>query len=224
MELRISPTLLDAWEWYKHCPASWKSRALDDIKAKINRAPFVETPAIRKGRAFEDAVEAVAESVAAGGECKGSELFQSVVKRCLGGTWQTWQRGSLNVGEDYDVVNSVGKLDVLFPIGHPQKENGHIIDLKTTAKYRGADKYLNGWQHKFYCHWMNIPTFDYIVAEWESDDPDNKTIQDVHVIQCEVNLLTVQEELRNGVRGFFAFLKTQGLWDSYLYVYSKNKR
>lgn len=224
MDLKISPTLLDSLDWYKDCPQSWKQRAYDDIVAKIRRAPFVETDAIRKGKDFEDTVERVAKSVVAGGEYKGSQHFQSVVAKCVGGIWQTWQRGTVFLGNDYPMVQSVGKLDVLFPVGHPDHAEGHIVDLKTTASYRGAEKYEKGWQHKFYCHWMKIPTFDYIVAEWESGEPDCKDIKDIHVVPCTVDLDLVASSLSDGIRGFFAFLRTHDLWDDYVYVYCKNKR
>lgn len=224
MQLKISPTLLDAFDWYKTAPQSWKQRAYDNIVDKINRTPFVPTPAIKKGFAFEDAVEKHAKAVANGGEYKGSQHFQGVVAKCAGGVWQTWQRGFTNIGSEYGIVDSVGKLDCMFPIGSAAFPHGHIIDLKTTAHYRGSDKYTSGWQHLFYCSWMGILTFEYIIAEWESNEPGNKTVKDVHSVPVSVNIDDATARMRDGLLSFFAFLKTHNLWDAYVYTYCKNPR
>ena len=222
MKLKISPTLLDALDWWKNAPPSWKQKAYDDIVNKIQRKPFVSTPAIEMGSKFERTVQRACEMKEQFKEITtGSQLFHTVVDKCVGGLWQQWARANIEL-EDYGVVESYGKLDVHWPATSLARPGGHIIDLKTTANYRGKEKYEKGWQQQFYCHFTGIKTFDYLVAEWA--DAEAGTIKDVHEIKCVVDLAEAEQRVHDGIRGFFAFLKTQKLWDDYLYIYCKNPR
>lgn len=222
MKLKISPTLLDALEWYNNAPETWKEKAYKDIVSKLNRAPFVATEAILRGQRFEAAVQKIAQKIDAGegGPVPGSAHFQRVVNQCLGAQWQQWKKAYLTI--DGVEVEMIGKLDVYWPIGDNLYPNGHIIDLKTTGAYRGEDKYKKGWQHKFYCQWTSVPTFTYVVAEWVSDSGND--IKAIHTIDCQVEIATATQVITDGIKGFFAFLKTNNLWSDYVYTYSKNAR
>lgn len=218
--LKFSPTLLDAWDWWRSAPESWKTKAFDDLKGKLERKPFVASPAIEKGLAFEEKIQAVCTAALPEQKPKDiSDYEKEVADACMQGLWQRWSRARFEI-PDYGVVEAYGKLDVHWPIGSDRFPNGKVIDLKTTANYRGSQKYENGWQHVCYCSWMQIPAFEYIVVEWAADG----NIANVHRIPIQVDLSTAHKKLEDHLRGFYAFLKTYGLWDTYVYTYSKNKR
>ena len=225
LSLKLSPTLLDAYDFYRNCPQSWKERAWEGIVSKLKAEPFVETEAIRKGHAFEDAAEHY---------CKTGNLplpfneqpepFAKLFEACEGAEWQRCVRGAIKVlhADEVYQVRLNNKLDVYFPKGSVYKPAGHIIDLKTTGHYRGASKYQSGWQHVFYCYVTGITTFDYIVAEWEADD--SCTIKALHRVPCQTDVEVCEREMRNSIAGFFAWLKGAKLWDAYVYDYCKNPR
>ena len=225
---KISPTLLDAFDWYNNAPPSWKQKAYDDLVGKLERKPFFVTPAIQRGRDFEDAVQHVCETIQRSkkpGEIPipGSKHFVSTVEKCLGGIWQTWKYGYLEV-DGYGLVSGVGKLDVLFDPGTSKHISGKIIDLKTTGSFK-RDKYVKGWQHKFYCLWTGITSFDYLVAEWaDKDDPDSKEIKALHEIELTVDLEHATTMCQFKILEFYTFLQRQNLWETYIYTYCKNKR
>lgn len=215
MLLRISPTLLDALDWYRNCPSSWKQRAFEGIVSRLQRKPYETTKAAEKGLLFEDAVQKMAETgdIEITAPFMRQQAFYDIAAELCGYKWQEWKEATMNI-KDYGVVRMVGRLDAYC--------DDCIVDLKTTSSYKGENKYKKNWQHKFYCYWTGIPHFKYIVAEWENED--SLSIANVYHIDITQNVDDAKEDIYNGLRGFFAFLKTHNLWDDYVYTYSKNER
>lgn len=215
MLLKISPTLLDSLDWYRNCPPSWKQRAFEGIVSRLQRKPYETTKAAEKGLLFEDAVQKMAETgdIEITAPFMKQQSFYDIAAELCGFQWQQWKEAYMEV-EDYGTVKMVGRLDAL--------SDNLIVDLKTTSSFKGEHKYRKNWQHKFYCHWTGIPKFKYIVTEWENED--SLSIAQVYHIEITQPLAPAKEEIYNGIRGFFAFLKTHNLWDDYVYVYSKNER
>lgn len=223
MPYMITPTLLDAGDFFMKCPPSWKDRAFEGLKSKIERTPFEPTPAIKRGIEFETAIQDVVERSMSSGkpveEClSGSPEFYQVARICHGGTFQVWGQSVLDV-EGYGTAKCYGKIDVLFPVTSARHPSGLIIDLKTTASYKGPQKYLSGWQHIFYSAFFLIPDFQYVVAEWA--DPEASAIKAVHIVETTVDPSRASESMRAGIDRFFNMLKCVGLWDSYRAIYCK---
>lgn len=218
MELRISPTLLDSFEWYLKAPASWKQRAYDDIVHKLQRKPFEESVAIRKGRQFEETIQSMATDLDNGLTVSGPKYYVEVANACKGGIWQEWHRCTFDVGYNAE-VKCFGKFDVFFP------EKRLIIDLKTTGRKPNINKYLSGWQSKFYPHMAQCPDMVYIVGTWKFPESELDTRLDgVTHISLKADLAKAKDDIAAGLKKFYAWLQSsnRGLWKDYVEIYCKN--
>lgn len=210
----LTPTILDSYEFLKNAPYTWKERAEVGFLAKLRRE-HVDYPAwVSKGQAFEDAVVKVcnahnnSEPITV-----GSEHFQTVCNKVYNGKFQ--QKLMKKVDLDGEKVFFFGFCDVLFP------KRKLIIDIKTTLNYKGPSKYLSGHQHLVYTHLTEIPEFEYLIAQWESED--SNTIQAVHSVEYKVdNFENLQKELYDKVLEFFTYLRDNNLWLDYYHTFSKN--
>jgi hypothetical protein len=116
-------------------------------------------------------------------------------------------------GEEYCLY---GKLDVWF--------KDHIIDIKSTAKYSGKDKYLGTAQHHIYCYSENIKDFEYIIAEFSDDSTNN--IKAIHSVPYHMSSTEEEEKIiKDRIYSAMAFLATfdepGDLKDLYLTKYSR---
>lgn len=168
----------------------------------------------QRGIEFEDAVYRCCDNVEfekPAYPTSSNDLFQEVVKSCIGGKFQT----KLKRKEEFEGFTAVfyGKLDVEFPKS--------IIDIKTTENYRGAQKYLNGYQHEMYPWMANLARFKYIVAVL---DPD----RDLVVKELNVIEHTITTDLTDKMRGYVGKvihgMKSRGLYDDYVNKFSYNGR
>lgn len=224
MKLAITPTLLGSFDWCLNAPSSWKERAFRDFAATIRREKKEYGIEAQKGVEFEDNVYAVCDAISAGSiqNTQGTKLFQSVVEKCIGGRFQEWGQLYFDV-EEIGTFRAYGKLDVNFDVGSERHPAGHIIDLKTTVNYKGEAKYLSGWQHLMYCLSKNVPTFEYLVAEWQAKGVFK--LAQIHSVQYTMTDKTAAlEAIKGHTRKFIAFLKAHNLYDDYIYVYCKNPR
>lgn len=192
MALLIAPTLLNSFDWLNRCPASWKESAYDSILSTLNREPFVTNEAILKGQDFERHVYRFANTDL--DELDASEKFKQVCRRVKGFDFQK----SLKYFFTIDGLEYVcfGRTDC-----YSDKE---IIDIKTTANFKGDSQYLNGWQHIFYPTMANVPDFTYLVVEWAEDG----SIQEVHEVYYKMN--SVKENLsiiEDGIRNFIEYIE-----------------
>lgn len=205
----ITPTILDSFEFAKNAPASWKARATNDFVAKLRREKR-EMPAwVKKGSAFEDTVYRVCRS---GKTDQGSENFQKVVSKCMGGQFQKKMSKYIEV-EGIEVC-LFGYLDVYFP--------KKITDIKTTLEWKGDYKYLKGWQHKMYTVMAEVEDFTYLVVEWQSEFSDK--IQKVYEVNYTLKSKdAMMDEIVAGISDFFAYLRESDLWKDYYSIFSNNR-
>jgi hypothetical protein len=215
----ITPTLLDAYEFAKNAPPSWKARAMNGFISKIRREK-VDYPAwVGKGIAFEDTVYRVCRHTQPSTfnpkplVTQGSKLFKIVANACINGDFQRVFKKTLVI--DGTPTLFYCKTDVFFPV--------KIIDIKTTLNWRGDEKYLNGWQHKLYTWAAGVPDFEYIVAVWEEEHSDK--INDVKTITYHAdNLEDTEKEIIAGTKEMLAFIHEQGLYEDYFFTFSNNRK
>jgi hypothetical protein len=164
----ITASLLDAFDWMTSRDGRWRIEAEEEFADKLNRRKSDEViPTIELGIKFEDTVR---RCVKAGITDRGSEKFQEVCKKCLGGKPE--QKVSATIDVDGIEYYLFGFVDYIMPkrvevlsdhdqIVHERK----IIDIKTTQRQPTRDKYLRRWQHHMYTLCTGIRQFTYLVVE-----------------------------------------------------------
>ena len=192
MSKLITASLAGSIDWVRNCPPSWKTKAYADLENQLARNYSAETPlAMKRGLAFESAVYS---RVYQNKPQKGSEHFQWFIDECKGGQFQRKAKCFIEIDSvEYCLY---GKLDVYFP--------NVIKDIKTTGNYKGAENYLNSFQHKLYCYLEQIPKFEYLVAQFIDD---SNTIIAHHKIEYEVqDMQALKENVIAEVRSIIFFL------------------
>lgn len=210
MKLSITPTLLNSFDWYNSCPDSWREKAYKDIEATIKRLPKEFGPEAAKGIQFEDAVQKICKKGTVD-SITASAGFKEVVKRCEGGKFQTWCDYTFE--HDGQRVRAYGKIDVCFP--------EKLIDIKTTKKYKGPLSYIKGWQPVIYMLSTDVKFFEFIIAEWKSED--SLKVANVHSASLHFQD-NMAAKLVEQYDKFVGFLKKVGLYEAYLYDFCKNTR
>lgn len=204
--LLITSSLLDALEWIKICPPSWKTRARASMISTLRREPYTTSPEAQQGIDFEDEVcdICIGESTSK----FANPVVMQVVSACKGGNFQHVVKKLVMVAGNN--VRLYCKLDVKLP--------EKIIDIKTTASWRGKQKYLNGWQHVLYCYVADVEKFEYHVAVFDRERPV------VRYIAPYLAKSNASAEITRAILELFAWLKDESLWDDYVNIYSKPKR
>lgn len=214
--LLITPTLLNSYEFAKNAPPYWKDKAMRDFIAKIKREPTEFSAAAKKGIEFEDVVYNTCTKAKRNKQDNitvGSEHFQKVANKCLPGTYQDVVITEVEI--DGFKVRFYQKTDVSLP--------DKIIDIKTTSKWKGENKYLSGWQHKTYLWATSKKFFEYLVVVFESED-SNKIVAVEEIPFENFNPELNKQKIFDGVSDLFNFIKEARLFDDYYYTFSKNKR
>lgn len=208
MSRLITASLIGSIDWLNKCPTSWKVRAAEDLKRQLAREYSDETPFnMQRGIDFENAVykAALAKKI-----IKGSEHFKWFAMKVRGGVFQKKCKRFIDIdGHEYCLY---GKIDAWF--------KDRIIDIKTTSRYGGKNKYLDSFQHKLYCYIERIPDFTYLIAEF---DGDTNTIIDRYDIDYSVtNWEALKDDVIGTVREAIAFLGQHGeLFDLYNTTFSR---
>lgn len=216
MTLLVTPTLLNAVEFARNAPPSWKQSAMSDLVAKLRREKSTFPAWVKKGSVFEDAVyNHLSGSVSFNGAINTEDAaFRHVCGLCAGGTFQDVRKKEVFVNGYDDPVLFYCKLDVLLP--------NKIVDIKTTLNYKGPSKYLSGFQHQMYCLCAERTAFEYIVVEWVGEE--GYAIQNVHTVPYESPApVVIEAELKKAVSDMLAFLESKNLYDDYYFTFSKNK-
>jgi hypothetical protein len=214
----ITTSLVDSVEWLKTAPDSacrdkpditWRQKAYDDLGNQLSRVWTGFSKATQRGVDFEKKVYAILQS-GQGWEDNGySKELIHILELCKGG--KCYQKNKIFVkladGEEYCLY---GKYDILKP--------EDILDLKTTASYKGAGKYLGGIQHKLYCYMENISRFKYVVSEFDEKDEDNLKIQHVYEVDYTMpSRAEIYEEVIERVTATIEYVKLYPeLWEKYL--------
>ena len=212
MKLSISPTLLNSFDWYKRAPENWKGKAFDEIRDTIRRERKGMPVSAQRGVDFEELVYYHCDNVPPE-NVNGSEHFREVVEHCRGGQYQTWT--SYYFDFEGNEVRAYGKIDCLLP--------DKVIDIKTTQKFKGVSQYINGWQPAVYLLGTEKPVFEFVVAEWATPDPDDRTIKKIHYVEVPYGN-NLEERLIGKYGEFVDWLKTVNLYDDYVYTFCKNYR
>jgi len=199
MNRLITASLIGSIEWYKTCPASWKAKAAKDLQntlARIYSEPM--SAAVKRGIAFEDDIckRAVFDT-----ETAFVPPIQTFIAECKGGEFQRKTKRFIEVdGFEYCLY---GKIDVAFP--------DILKDLKTTGKWKGADNYLNSFQHKLYCYNEHVPKFRYVVGVFDTEG--SLIPNDVHLIDYEVkDWHALEKEMYSTIRDTIKFLSQSKTW------------
>jgi len=198
----ITPTLFNSVDWLKKCPQSWKERAYNDLSNTLNRVYLQMPEAVQNGVDFEKKLmnfvagpKTIADIKEENSNFK--ENLISAIQIIKDGEYQSKSKKVVEIdGIEYLLY---GKLDVLLP--------DRVIDIKTTASYKGKSYYLSGWQHKFYCYNEYIDTFTYLVLELVSVNKVLK-IRDIHCIEYYVkSFKDIGKEIVTKIESFLEFLE-----------------
>lgn len=213
MTLLVTPTLLNSYEFAANAPFAWKQKANEDFVAKLRREKGTFPEWVKKGSKFEDAVynDCMGSKTYGGQIDTEAEAFQDVVALCKGGTFQdVFKKTMIIDGNEYLIYT---KMDVVFP--------DIIRDIKTTLSYKGAHKYLKGWQHWLYCYAAEIPKFEYVVVEWANEH--GYDIAALHSAKFDApSWAEVEAKIVSGVKDMVSFVEKEGLYDDYFYTFSNN--
>ena len=202
MSRLITTSFLDSIAWCKKAPDSkcpdgdttWKQQAYQQLKDTLGRAPYRPNKAMLRGIEFENQIYSILTDHKED-TVRCSVKFRDILKLCAGGEFQKKTKTILELdGEEYCLY---GKLDVRF--------SDHIVDIKTTAKYAGKQKYLDTSQHHLYCFSENIKDFEYIIAEFE--DEDSPKIHNVYRIPYHMGDRDYEEKyIKDKIYEAMAFL------------------
>lgn len=209
----ITQDIVSATKWFLDSPSSiikaekggdgtmtWKDKALQDLKNKLQRVKTDFPEAAQRGVAFENQVYRKAWMEDPG----GSENFRKVCSLVKGFAYH--QKGKKTiVVEDLECLLFTKYDAILYG------ENARIRDLKTTESYKKG-KHLTGFQHKLYCYVANIPCFDYVIAEWK----EYPAIKEVHVEEyyCD-DMVQLEKDILFEIKECFLVIRDLGLWDDY---------
>jgi hypothetical protein len=210
----ITPTLLNSYDWLTSCPESWREKSLAELQNTLQRKPFQTSPEAQKGIDLEKAVEKYCTMPDVDfNKIKASGHFRKLLELCHGGDFQQWAEMYFPnpIRPGLPDVRAYGKIDVL--------KRNKIIDIKTTAKYKGGEYYTKGWQPIIYCLSTGINNFEFLVCVWEN--VNSMLIKDFHIVRYELKAGD-EKRLIKRYHEFIEFLKQKELYQDYLETYMKN--
>lgn len=213
----ITSSLVDSISWYRNAPqsknkktgVSWKDEAKQQLVNALSRVYPPRTPEQARGMQFEDAVYNSARINTPNG---GSEHFKWFVNQVHGGEFQKVFKKIVPIdGNDYCLY---AKLDAWLPMTRI------IKDLKATGNYKGSEKYLNSFQHEFYCYLADCDYFYYLIAVFENG---NNQVADRHIIEYKRKSREILTDIVMAtVRGTIAFLESdEQLKDLWLHKFTQ---
>lgn len=217
--LLLNNSLLNSASWALTAPNSkhrdqptktWSQVAYEDLEGLLNRKKFEPNEACTRGLKFEDQLYRFARMQAESLEGFSPE-FIGMVEAIRGYQFQKYMEKFINFtfdGEKYRLK--------LYGIFDCFKE-GHIQDIKTTAKYK-TGKYLAGLQHVIYCYISGCLRFDYLIAEW-GEYPKIKKVHRETFETCKQEIEESELFLIGKMQEFLKFLKNVNMLDTYINVY-----
>lgn len=214
--MKMTATLLNAVQWLADCPPSWKERALESLRNTLTQG-FTETPATRRGTAYEAQVNA---SLMRGEKFEG---VQEPLNKLRGMRQQKWI-APLNITTSDGVFTFRGKLDYCGVPSTPFLERWEglptIVDLKTTGSEIKADRYLNNIQHVIYCLAENIPRFVYMPARFDSPTSlEPIDVQEV-IVDLTDTIEASMELLVSRISETIKVIKDYNLWSAYFDIFN----
>lgn len=206
--MKMTASLLTAYDWYLNCPPNWKDRALEGLHANLTEG-FTASPATIRGGKYEDKVNHMLK--------EGFTLHsaEEPLNKVKGLPSQVWLK-PLTIETTHGNFLFRGRMDYI------DRKNSIIYDLKTTKSVVSSSKYLDGKQHLIYCLAEQIDNFEYIVARFEDDEGMEPT--EVVCIPTTVDLGEAQTRLVQSVDSLCSFLKEFQMWDDYFKIFNKNEK
>lgn len=216
--LLVTPSILDSYTWLTTCPASWKEKAEAEFSNSLNRIYTDLSPEIRRGMDFEDKI---CRDVYISRELfieKHGKMLSEFYAMCKGGAQQAVLKTTIKV-DDQDYL-LYGKADILFmPMGATA---GHILDIKTTGKFKGPQYYTGRAQHLLYIVASGIERFTYLVAVGKDVEGKAWEVDSVLPIDASTNYEEALVRLQSKIRDFVAFLqKRPELLTAYVEVFTR---
>jgi len=159
--LLFTASIYDSYQWLINSRGSYIEKAYNDFMRQLTRASWTATPAIQRGMEFEKAVYQFAEDKSSEQlvDMPISEEFKQIVEAVRGGEFQKKLKKIETInGQSFCLY---GKADVFF--------SNCIKDIKTTNVFKRS-KYENSIQHKLYCYIARVPSFEYLVAEFQDKE------------------------------------------------------
>ena len=222
MRYLITSSLLDGYDWMMSCPKNWQDRAVKDFIAMLKRSPRPSSEACERGMEFERLVcdncnrmdsDGFRNLVSRrySGRLEGDALDNAVnavcavAETCKGGEQQVAVTNDIRVGgKDFRLF---GYADVVFP--------DRIIDIKTTANYKGDESYLRRSQHNVYSLCTGIRKFEYVVAVFRGKYPAEvkRVCMDIRDDEAMRDIVGRIEKVTN-------FIKRAGLWSDYENIFT----
>lgn len=210
----ITTSLIGGIEWFGNAPdtvikeerggdgkLTWKEKAKQDLLNMLGRVPGDFPIEAQRGVQFEKQVYKYANNMEVLPPNR-SDKFIKVCKAVQG--YEFYKKGGLTIEIDNEKCYLFGKYDAIKP-------NEDLKDLKTTKEYR-PNKYLNGFQHKLYCFITKIPTFEYVIAEWDEFPKISGVFSEKYIVECFDKL---EQEVVEQVKGVFDVIREMELWDLY---------
>lgn len=230
----ITASILGAFDWMQHAPASWHESATLDFLAKVKREDkFEPTPEIKRGMQFEQMIcdrvnvmnkeDFMKSALKDSFELCGTHIInvsdeeQNTIKAildkfydyCHGGNQQVKLCKDIEV--DGEVYTLFGFADIVFP--------DKILDIKTCTKYK-ENKYTGSIQHSIYQYCSGIKDFKYIVCCFDG----TLLPQQFYCIDATCgDLELVEASIKGRIRNMVTWLKQNNLYDEYLQNFCRGK-
>lgn len=193
----LTPTLYNSWKFYTATDPDKEPQKREEFLATLERRGFEPTPAILKGRAFEDEVRAQSEGRI---ESK-SPVVQELGQIVKGGIWQQKLSKEIVIGDRKVLLYGIADVIVTDTIN----------DIKRTANY-AEGKYIDSLQHLIYMYCAELPKFRYLVAYGSGEAPRDWAAEDYYLTP---NTL---KQIQSKLADFFFWLEQTGWID----IYKKN--
>lgn len=192
--MKLTISLLQAYDWYNDCPPSWKKSAFQQMVDSLNKKPF-SSKAMERGAIYEDKIN----NALLNGEEVAPEL-----EHLRGLQQQGWLLPFTIAG-----VTFRGRMDY-FDAGKK------IYDLKTTKKLN-IESYKKKWQHIVYMLAMGVKEFQYDIAVFD----DETGLEPSKIVSIPITLQENDwQRLAERIEEFKSFLKRHDLWGTYINVYN----
>lgn len=196
--LRVSQSLLSAWEWSFKKEDGW-----EDFLAALNKKTIPPNKAMLEGQRFENVLNASLN----GEEIPKEHEWYKPVRQMTKYLWGAQQQVELyrETRVDGQRILLHGILDYL--------RAGIIYDCKYSENYKkhnGITKYLNNPQHPLYLALVpEAREFQYIIC-------------DGTYVYRECYPRDIVEPIEPTIKHFLTFLKANGLYDTYKKIWRMN--
>ena len=221
----ITPTLLNSYDWLSVAPRSidqetgerWCDKAEAEFAAQVKReGKWQPNQPQQHGIDFENAVQRYelrrrSDRIQSEGL---TDMFKEFCKHVEGGRFQQVAKTVIQVGDTRYLL--YGRIDVLLP--------EHIIDIKTTANYKGPESYRKTWQHRIYSLATGISGFTYLVACLDYDksrdygsNRGNAKLVDYKPVDIDMGGMKQQlvNEVSDQIRSMLSYIDDNGLREAY---------